>query len=144
MDYITRPATLNAVETRLLRSIQAAGWWSVDPKCLHHDDLEALEFLWRTGYIERAAYGGWRVKGNVQPAKPVTAADVRALLVAAGVEAGRIGKILPTMGAWKHPGNGVQYTVALNDSRGLMGANMSAFVDFITDDRLVIVRVKGE
>lgn len=68
MEYITRqPRALTAAENRLLRSITAAGWWSVDARCQTFEDQEALEFLWRSGYIERKAYGGWGVKGNVKP-----------------------------------------------------------------------------
>lgn len=65
MEYLTRqPRALTATESRLLAIITAERWWIPEPKCLTHDDQEALEFLRYLGMIEHAAYGGWRVKAG--------------------------------------------------------------------------------
>lgn len=72
MEYITRaPRALNATESRLLAIITAERWWLPDYKCFSYDDQEALHFLWKNGYVEQAAYGGWKVKG--QGAQPPAA-----------------------------------------------------------------------
>lgn len=59
------PGAFTNTEARLLRCIGRAGWWSVDPKCMTRDEQICLEYLRFLGYIEHAAYGGWRVKGNM-------------------------------------------------------------------------------
>lgn len=143
MEYITaKPRTLTATETRLLRSIESAGWWSVDARCLSYDDQEALEFLWRSGYIERKAYGGWGVKGSVKPA-PTDAEAIRALLASAGVDVDRIRTILPTTGAWLRPGKGRQYTVVFNSTVRLNGAKLDTFAsDVIVDGSFLVLRIK--
>lgn len=81
----------------------------------------------------------WHIPSAPQPSPE---RDVVALLVAAGVPSERIGKVMPTTGAWKRPGNGVQWTIALDRAGGLSSVNKSAFAEFVTDGCLLIVRLK--
>lgn len=137
MEYITaKPRTLTTTETRLLRSIEAAGWWSVDARCLSYDDQEALEFLWRTGYIERKAYGGWGMKGSVKPA-PTDAETIRALLAGHGITP--VGEIRECKTAWAWSPNCYAFVMP----RGVvLGAAREAFKRVVVDQRLVVVELK--
>lgn len=59
------PGAFTDTEARLLCCIGYAGWWSVDPKRVTRNERTALEYMRFLGYIEHAAYGGWRVKMNM-------------------------------------------------------------------------------
>lgn len=137
MEYITaKPRTLTATETRLLRSIESAGWWSVDARCLSYDDQEALEFLWRTGYIERKAYGGWGMKG--QGVQQTPAAQIAAILREHGVA--WVGEIRECKTAWAWSPNCYAFVMP----RGVvLGAAREAFKRVVCNDRLVVVELKG-
>lgn len=81
---------------------------------------------------------GQRVEGTWNPAPT----DVTALLIAAGLPSERIRKVALTSGAWKRPGNGVQWSIVLDRAGGLGGVDRSAFTEFIADGAVIIVRVK--
>jgi hypothetical protein len=142
MQYITRPATLNAVESRLLAIIETEGNWLPDRKCLSYDDLEALEHLRYMGKIELAAFGGFKLKGTVAKSAPLTPAAVTSMLVAAGLPAHRILRVVPTSGAWKRPGNGVQFTVLLDKAGNVGQVDKRAFLQWIADGATLVIRVK--
>lgn len=59
------PGAFMETEVRLLQTISGAVHWLPDPKCLRFVDQEALEFLRYIGYIEKASYGGYRLKANM-------------------------------------------------------------------------------
>jgi len=133
------PDTLNATETRLLDCIRAAGWWSVAPRWQTYEEQEAIEFLWRRGYIERKAYGGWGIKATMQskPSQPVTAADVLAILCAHGITP--LGKVLPCkdVRAWS------PHCWAFVLPRGVkLGAAWDCFERVVTDQNVYIVELK--
>jgi hypothetical protein len=148
MDYITStrhfPGAFSDTEARLLRTVGQAGNWLPEPRCLRMIEQEALEFLRYVGYIEKASFGGYKIRGSVQVVKRTpapTAHAVRDLLAAAGVDTARIKYIGVADGAWKRDG-GQQWTVIMRDSLGLCGANMAAFENVIVDGRKIVVRVK--
>lgn len=68
MDYITPqlfPGALSDTAARVLQTISRLGVWMPSPADLNHDQLRALLFLRNAGYIEYAAYGGYKVRTNV-------------------------------------------------------------------------------
>ncbi len=136
MEYITaKPRTLTATETRLLRSIESAGWWSIKAKCMSYEEQEALHFLWKSGYVEQAAYGGWRMK--VKPATETPAAQIAAILRAHGVAV--VGEILPCKTAYAWSPNCFAFVV----ERGVvLGAAREAFKRVVVDQRVCIVELK--
>lgn len=139
MQYITaKPRALTATETRLLATITAERWWLPEPKCLTYDDLEALEFLRYLGMIEKAAYGGYKIKaGSVKPAQ--TPADtVRAILRKHGITPD--GDILPCKSAWAWSPNCWAFVLP----RGVViGDAKAAFKKCVVDQRVCIVEMKG-
>ena len=138
--FIAQPRTLTATENRLLRTIEVEVNWLADPKCLSHDDLEALEFLRYLGRIEKASFGGWKIRGSV---KPASQPDIRGLLASVGVDVSRIRAIHPTKGAWLRPGKGQQVTVVFDGAVRLNGANVGLFAsEVITDGAVLIMRLK--
>jgi len=141
MTYTTaKPRELTPDESALLRTIIAAGWWSVDARCQTFEDQENLEFLWRHGYIERKAYGGWGAKATMQakPPQPVTAETVRALLLAHGITP--VGKVLPCKTAIAWSANCWAFVLP----RGVkLGAAWDCFERVVTDQNMFIVELKG-
>lgn len=86
MEYISMPmypGALTDTAARVLQCVSKAGVWLVSPADLNSDQLRALLTLRNLGYIEYAAYGGYRVKANQYtvghgtqpPAAPVTVGD---------------------------------------------------------------------
>lgn len=131
--------TSTVMET-IYRKIEAEGVWLVDPKQTNYEQQQAILALRKAGRIEQAAYGGLKIKRDwrVKPAP-----DVRALLVSAGVDPAHIRDVKPTTGAWLRPGNGTQYTVAMDRAGRLAGTNVRALSDdIIANGSLVIIRLK--
>lgn len=86
MEYITPmlyPAAFTDTAARVLQTVSRMGVWMVAPADLNGDQLRALLTLRNLGYIEYAAYGGYRIRANEYtvgqgtqpPAAPVTAID---------------------------------------------------------------------
>lgn len=90
--------------------------------------------MWRKTYGQLVTTG--------QGATPTPSTDVTALLIAAGLPSARIRKVLPTTGRWLRPGNGAQWTVALDTAGGLASVDKRAFAEWIADGSLIIVRLK--
>lgn len=67
MDYIAPqhlPGSMTDTAARVLQTVSRMGVWMPAASDLNYDQLRALLFLRNAGYIEYAAYGGYRVKGN--------------------------------------------------------------------------------
>ena len=67
MEYITAklyPGAFSDTEAAALRTISAAGVWNPRTCDLNGDQLRALLALRHAGYIEHAAHGGYKVRGN--------------------------------------------------------------------------------
>lgn len=135
MQYITRqPRALTPIETRLLRTIAAAGNWLPEPKCQTFDEQEAIHFLWKSGYIEMASFGGWKIKaGSV---KPASADTVRALLAQHGIE---VGEIKPCKDARARGANSWAFVLP---SGVKLGAAWGEFASVYVDQRVCVVELK--
>jgi hypothetical protein len=84
MDYITPqllPGRLTDTAAAVLRTVYLAVVWMPRPCDLNGDQLRALLALRNAGYIEFAAFGGYRIKTNqytvasVEKPTPPTKAD---------------------------------------------------------------------
>lgn len=67
MEYITvqlYPGALTDTAAAILRTISRLGVWVDAPADLNHDQLRALLALRNAGYIEYAAYGGYKIRTN--------------------------------------------------------------------------------
>lgn len=149
MDYITPqllPGRLTDCAAAVLRTVYLAVVWMPRPCDLNGDQLRALLALRNAGYIEFAAFGGYRIKANEYTVggveKPTPPTDVKALLIAAGLPSERIKRVLPTSGAWLRPGDGAQWSIVLDRAGNLGNVDKSAFTEWIADGALIIVRVK--
>lgn len=142
MEYITRqPRTLTATESRLLRTIAAAGYWLPEPKCQTFDEQEALHFLWKSGYIEMASFGGWKPKaGQVKPA--LSADTVRALLAAHGIIPTR--EIVECKDARRRSQGGTSWLVILPAGARIPADVWARFEkNAYRDGNILIVELKG-
>lgn len=69
MEYITMkvahyPGAFTDTEAAMLRTVSRMGLWLVAPADLNMEQIRALLTLRSMGYVELAAYGGYRIKTN--------------------------------------------------------------------------------